>query len=86
MLVFSEPLVNSSSKTRPVGAPRLDGASGTTPLVAVVGSGEVVVVDGDGEVVINGGDEDRGAVGGGEVSTGRAEATICPTAPGTGMT
>jgi hypothetical protein len=43
-LVFNEPVLNSSSSTMVVGAPRLAGALGTAPLLDAVMVGMVVVV------------------------------------------
>jgi hypothetical protein len=51
-LVFIEPLANSSSRTTPVGAPRLAGASGTAPFVVPFGGVVVVVVVGGVGVVV----------------------------------
>ena len=43
-LVFNEPVLNSSSSTMVLGAPRLAGALGTAPLLDAVMVGMVVVV------------------------------------------
>ncbi len=69
-LVFNDPVLNSSSRTMPAGAPRLAGARGTEPRPDAVGVVAVVVLT---VVVVSGG---AGTVGWVMALTGVAGCTV----------